>query len=389
MKKKFFLGFSLIFIMGQSVFGQYTGGQNINAQFVQQQPWWYTLEQGKQLFRSGSYGNALIAFEDARRTRLNQFVRMESDMILLLSDPFVRRFGDSLEFVERYIAENYETNAAAALAELYYRVPKDSLKGSVQRALEELDRLKAYPEAEFWLGETYLMEGELVTALRQFERAWDTRSLLEIPDSEVAILYKITDIHRMRREYQEMERRAKEIIEGKTSSGVPRDDLWAGVSSENLRAAMLRMLENDGINRYLSLYRHESTVTEKAHRLLGFFYYASNRYIPASEHLMFAFLIQNTVLINEVTRRQYDYRYTSLENLMALVSDRSELLQYIDETEYFRTIFYLASALYASGKSRPAMQLWTFLAGSRNAGEWGERARQNPSPYLDRAVEMP
>jgi hypothetical protein len=155
------------------------------------------------------------------------------------------------------------------------------------------------------------------------------------------------------------------------------------------RAAMARFLENEGANRFLTMYRYNNTVPEKAHRLLGFFYYATNRYSQAAEHLMFAFLIQNTVLIDEVIRREYDFTFTSLENLMSFVRTRPELLAYLEETEYYRTIHHLASALYAAGKTMPYSELWSFLAGSGNAGEWGARARRNPSPYIERAVEMP
>jgi tetratricopeptide (TPR) repeat protein len=359
-----------------------------SAQAVQS--WWYTLEQGKLLFRNGSYGDALIAFEDARRQRIARFTRLEEDLIFLLSLPEVRRLGDSLEFVERYISDRNENAAATALGELYYRIPKETLDGSVSRALKEIDHLKNYPEAEYWLGETYRAEGELGLALRQYEKAWNDRGLLETPGFEMEILYKITELHRIRGNYQEMERRANEIIEGTGVNGVPRDGLWAGNSqgsSNQIRAAMARILENEGVNRFLTLYRYNNTDTERAHRLLGFFYYSSGRHTQAMEHLMFAFLIQNSVLIEEVISRDYDYSFSSLENLMTLVQRRPQLAAFIEETEYYRTIYYLATALYASGKTRPASQLWAFLAGSNNAGEWGNRAKRNPNPYIERPLE--
>jgi len=347
------------------------------------------LEQGKFHFRSGSYGNALIAFEDARRGRFDQFSRLEQDFIRLLSKSDVRRFGDSLEFVERYIAENHENEAAAALLELYNLVPKNSLNGSVRRALEELDRHKVYPEAEYWIAETYRAEGELALAFRQYERAWEGRTLFETPGFEVEVLYQITNIHRLRREYVEMERRAREIVEGSSSSGVLRDRLWAGPASNQTRAAMMRILENEGLGRFLTIYRYNNTITERAHRLLGFFYYSSGRYIPAAEHLMFAFLIQNTVLIEDILRREYDYRFTNLDDLLGRISRRPDLEAFMDETEYFRTIHFLSAALYASGKPRPSMELWDFLASSGMAGEWGERARRNRTPVIERPVEAP
>ena len=347
-------------------------------------PWWFTLEQGKTLFRGGAYGDALMTFEDARRERIAHFTRLEQDFITLLSTPYARQLGDSLEFVESFIADTQETRAANALSELYYRVPRDSLKGSVTQALAGLDRLKSYPEADYWLAETYRIEGELVLALRLYERAWNDRALLEAPGFAVDILYRIADLHRIRRNYPEMERWIMQVIEAPEPHG---DSLWTGQS--NMRAAMARILENEGVNRFLTLYRHRNTGVEKAHRLLGFFYYATGRYITATEHLMFAFLIQNSILIDEIIRRDYDFDFTNLEDLMGLVRSRPDLMAFIEETEYYRTVYYFASALYATGKTRPASQLWSFLSGSGDAGEWGSRARRSPSPYVESVVEMP
>ena len=398
MSKRFLLGFVFAALVSGIAVSQQPDPRYMDQMSSAVRPWWYSLEQGKLYFRNGSYGDALLAFEDARRDRLAQFTRMESDMILLLSNPYVRRLGDSLEYLEQYIVTNHETAAATALAELYHFISKDSLKGSSGRALEELGRLKSYPEAEYWLGETYRAEGELTLALRQYNRAWENRALLENPGFDTEILYKITDIHRTRREYQEMEKRATEIIEGTGLSGIPRDSLWvrnstqggaSPVQANQIRAAMARILENEGVNRFLTLYRYNNTVTEKAHRLLGFFYYASSRYSPAAEHLMFAFLIQNTVLIEEMVRNQFDFTFTTLNDLVSRAQLRPELSSFLEETEYYRTAYYLASALSATGKSMPARELWVFLAGSGNAGEWGSRARRSPSPFLDRAIEMP
>jgi tetratricopeptide (TPR) repeat protein len=394
MKKRFFPGLALLVLCSALSFAQdIPTALAVSRTTRAEQPWWFTLEQGKRLFRSGVYGDALMAFEDARRARLDQFTRMRENFIFLLSTPDVRLMGDSLEAVEKHIASRRDVSSQSILAELYHRVPRESLNGSVQRALDELDRLKSYPEAEFWLGESYRLEGELGLALRQYERAWHGRALLESPGFDAEILYRMTEIHRLRREFQEMESRAKEIIEGPDHSGVPRDLLWAGnsanpaASSNLVRAAMTRILENEGVNRFISLYRHENTGVEKAHRLLGFFYYSSGRYIPAAEHLMFAFLIQNTVLINEIIRGDFDFIFTSLENLEFLVNRRPALSAFCEDNEYYRTAYYLSSALYAAGKSRPAMQIWTFLSRSNSAGEWGSRARRYASPFVERAAQ--
>jgi hypothetical protein len=102
---------------------------------------------------------------------------------------------------------------------------------------------------------------------------------------------------------------------------------------------------------------------------------------------MFAFLIQNTVIISEILRREFDFAFSTLEELEDRLKTMPALSAFLDETEYYRTAYYLSSALYACGKNQPSGQLWTFLARSGSAGEWGERARRNRSPYVEPPTE--
>jgi tetratricopeptide (TPR) repeat protein len=345
-------------------------------------PYWHTLEQGKHLFRGGEYGEALAAFESARDQRRAMYSRMEQDLIDLLSMPEVRRLGDSLDLVESYIAERGRIDAAAALAELYYREPRTSLGNSAQAALAAVGRLKDFPDAEYWIGEAYRVEGEYGIALRQYERAYEQRALLEAPGFDLELLYKIADIHRMRQEYTAMEERLLEIL--------MRDSLWQEDSSSFIRTAMMRTLENEGVGRFLTLYRYSSQDTERAHRLLGLYYHALGRHNRGVEHLLFAFLLQNSVMIDEIIRTEFDFAFSSLEALMAQTLRRAPLRAYMEDVEYYKTIYYLGTSLNGSGKLQPARELWYFLSRRNDAGEWNARSlAQLRSPFLERAVEMP
>ena len=359
-----------------------------------QRDWWYTLERGKQMFRQGDYSGALLAFEDARRQRRAVYERLERYLINLLSITEVRRIGDSLDLVERYIGERHYADASDALAELYYRVPKESLHNSASAALTALGTLKDYPEAEYWIGETYLVEGELRLAQSQFQKAYDLRQLLENTGFATELLYKIAAICRTRQDYNEMERNLLAILSN--------DKLWsgggAGASGAGVfeKQALTRVLENNGANRFLTLYRYRNTESELAHRLLGFFYYASGRHARAQEHLMFSFLIQNTVIIEEVIRNRYDFTFAPTETLTAMEAlaveiNRYPLLAgYAAKNEYYKTAYYLGASLYGNGKTDPARELWTFLSAQSAAGEWQARAAgQLRSPHVERLVEMP
>ncbi|MDR0656135.1 MAG: hypothetical protein LBG22_07465 [Treponema sp.] len=359
------------------------------AQRQLEQPWWYTLEQGKQAFRSASYGDALLSFEDARRQRRQMYTRLETEFITLLSLPEVRRLGDSLELVEQFIKDRNYSEAGEALRELYYRVPRSGFNNSVQAALTGLGRLKDYPEAEYWIGETYRSEGELGIAINQYQKALAQRLLLENSDLELELLYKIAELRRVRREYPEMEKVLLGILLDIPSGGeTARDSLWNQDSGTFARQAMMRTLERDGFSRFFTLYRYNNRDVEKAHRLLGFFFYSSGRHNSAPDHLMFAFLIQNSLIMEELIRSRFDFSFSSLDDLMAELKTRPNLLQYIEEIEYYKTAYYLAASLYAAGKTLPARELWTFLSRQAGAGEWAVRSSgQLEKPYIERPLE--
>ena len=343
------------------------------AQQRRQDPWWLTLEEGKRFFRTGAYGDALRFFEKARENRKNFFTQMERELINVLSVHEVRRLRDDLGHLEIYIEREFRTRAAEALNELYYRVPKESFRNSSSAALAALGRLKSYPEAEYWIGEVYRMEGEFSIALAQYQKAYNERTLLENQRFSTEILYKIAELRRLRREYTEMERILGDIL--------GTDNFWSRESFN--RSNMLRSLENNGINRFLVIFRHNEPSMEKAHRIMGLYYYESGRYDRAVEHLLFAFLIQNSVIIDALIQTQFDYSFTSLSSLLSDIARRRDLLAYIQETEYYKTMYYFANSLHGTARRTVAREIWTFLR-DHSDGEWrGRSASQLVNPQLD------
>lgn len=346
------------------------------------EPYWLVLERGKRLFRTGAYGDALLAFEDAKRIRRDKFATLERNLIDLLSVPEVRRLGDSLERVEAYIAQRSHPSAAAALEELYHRFPRASFNGSAAAALQRLGYLKGFPEAEYWIGEVYRVEGEFGVALAQYRRAYELRSLLKAQDFAWELLYAMAEVHRRRGELLEMERRLNEILTA--------DTLWQEDSRSFVRSSMFRTLTEDGPDRFLVLYRYENGVVERAHRLLGLHYYATGRHSRSVEHLAFAFLIQNTLLIQELRSKNFDYAFTTYAVLVEELSNNRIYGQYMRDVDYFKTAYYLGSGLFALGRRSVSNELWRVVARSAEAGEWAGRAQnQLRNPHIEPIVETP
>ncbi len=302
-------------------------------------PYWFTLEQGKSLFHNQDYGNALMAFEDARQQRRNMYTKMEQDFIALLSLREVRRFNGSLSSVENYVNERNIINVIKLLEELRYRFPNENFNNSAETALAALGSLKEYPEAEYWIGEVFRAEGELGVALRQYQRAYELRDLLEIPGFAEEILYRSAELYKIRQEYTLMENTYLEILKN--------DTLWSGTDNTFVKDSMSRVLENGGADQFLMVYRYGNYPVEKAHRELGLYYYSSGRHLKAVDHLLFAFLIQNSIIIQDLLADYYDYSFSSVNDIIDYIFIDEDLQKYTQSVEYYKTIYYLGCSFYA------------------------------------------
>jgi tetratricopeptide (TPR) repeat protein len=351
--------------------------------------YWYVLETGKTFFANGDYGSALAAFRDARDIKHSLFQKMYDDLIIMLSIGEVRRYGDDLRMVERFATERHQVEAQAALTDLYCIVPKSSLRNSVQNALAALKRLKYYPEADYWLGEIYRMEGEAGIAADRYRTALSHADALRTPEMAIEIRYKLASQEALLHKYNDMEADLRQIL--------TLDKFWTSDSNGFLKNAMRNTFDNTGIDRFIVLYRYRNDVCEKAHRLLGSYYCANGRYARAEEQLLFSFLIQTTTVIEEYSRQDALFTFTTMEDLMNTLRRSPELCQYLDDHDYWRTLYYTGVAFYGCGKTKAANSCWAFLAGLRNdpdygqgLGEWGRRAAnqlQNPKLETPTAVE--
>lgn len=345
-------------------------------------PFWMILEKGKRLFREGEYGDALLTFEDASRARKDHFSRLERTLVEALSLPAIRSAGDALDRSEALFRERGFLNAQAALTELYTFIRKDALQNSVRKAIEHLRSLRSYPEADFWIGETFRAEGEFGIAIKQYRKAYEARSLLEVSDEAFTILYRMAELHGERQEYNEMEARLQDIVAS--------DPLWSDKANDFLRESLNRSLSNEGVDQVISLFRMESVGTAKAHRLLGFHYYATGRHDRAASHLTFAYIIQTTAVIDELKRVDLDWRFAGFPAILDSARKRESLAEYFSQTDYFKTCYYLAASLYAIGKQAPAFELWRILAGRPETGEWRLRSsRQLANPAVEKVMEAP
>jgi len=347
-----------------------------------QDQYWMLLEKGKSLFRDKMYGDALLLFEDAVRARKDLFTKSRENLIVALSFSEIRSKADDLAAVEKVLEEKKLEEAEKILAMLYKLVPRDSFGNSVKAVLDKLKAMQVYPEGEYWIGEIFRVEGETSIALQQYQKALDNKTLFEIPDDARQLMYRMADVQSLRREYVGME---------ESLSGILADDeLWSSPSRAFTRTAMERTLLNDGLDRFLTLYRHHAPFAYRAHRDLGVYYYRTGRHDRASRHLMFAFLIAATILLDELRYNDIEFLFSTFSESLAAALKNEATNAYMVSNEFSMTMYYFASALFANGQRKIANELWGSIPASLDNGEWRSRAqRQLKSPFIEPTTAVP
>jgi tetratricopeptide (TPR) repeat protein len=279
--------------------------------------YWLTLETGKAAFRQGRYADAISAFETARLERDAYWTRQETVLIAALSTPEARVLKDSLSQLELYIADKHIVDARAALDALYFRVPKSKLNDSSLQALAMMGNLKVYPDAEYWLAESYRLEGENSLALKQYKIALSQKEWLDVPAFESEIIYRIADIQYETMDYVSFENTLEDFLKGNNHDGTPRDALWTEGEDKFISTALLRAMEDKTLDQFLRIYRYSNPGVLRAHQELGFYYLNHSRHHNAEKHLTFAFMIISTKIIEELIKKDFEYNFNGMEDMIS------------------------------------------------------------------------
>jgi hypothetical protein len=126
-----------------------------------------------------------------------------------------------------------------------------------------------------------------------------------------------------------------------------------------------------------------------AHAKLGWFYYRTGRPL-AILHSLFALDIMITEAVKELRRVQPDFAFTTMEDFLDAALERENIRQYLISGEFFKTLYYLATATYAASRPSLAEPIWRLLStypmesvGPAATTYSDLAARQLESPWVD------
>lgn len=367
-------------------------------------PAWLHLEQGKRLYAQKDFGGALVEFDRAITSRRDSFAEARGLLAVALDAKTAKAASGSIAAAlaafaaEDFLAKDYRRLVEAAggsskrlyqalraeriseghraflgamLAVLDYR-PMEHFKDSLKTLGEEIDLLAFYPEAEFWKGRVFAVEGELALAERQYLRAFDMRASLEVPEERYAILYALADLYRTQDDAVAWENVMKRILSDDPVAGEPALDPF-------LRDAMMATLKDAGFDRFVVLYRIEPSFSFEANEAVAEFYLERGR-AAASLHAAVAASMVVTRAVAMLRERDRDYAWTGLADFRARAAARVDISSYLAERGFNRLLLILADSLYAANARKEADYLWRSVAAAGEAPYAAVAARRLTEP---------
>lgn len=367
-------------------------------------PAWLNFERGKVLYAAKDFGQALVAFDRAIAARRDSFdealglyrTAMESALCreagnsiasalaAFAAEDFLpkdyRRLVDASEGSARRlftalkaerISEAHRAFLGALLAVMAYS-PLEKLGDSLYLLGQEIETLGSFPEAEFWKGRVFAVEGELALAERQYLRAFDARASLEVPEERYDILYALADLYRTEGDMAAWENVMKRILADDPVAGDPALDPF-------LRDAMMNTVRQDGFERFMVLYRVEPGFSFQANALVAEFYLERGR-AQAAMHAALAVNMVATKAAAMLRERDRDYAWSGLADFRARAAALPAVADYLAERGFDRLLLILADALYALGSRPHAQSLWRDLAASARLPYSSVAARRLSEP---------
>lgn len=216
--------------------------------------------------------------------------------------------------------------------------------------------------------------GDRRQALRYYERALEANTF-DIAATRAQVRYRRALIFEERRDWGNYEREMGEIFS--------QDEWFTSDEVAPVRENQLRLVRQQSLARTLVLYRLEASVFALPHTDYGSYLVRAGRFNEATPHLLRSSLETLSHAIERYRQRNRDYEFGNLFEFTELAAADREIQRFLRERDLWRTLYYLAHALYFDGYSTRGRELWHLVESRPEAGEWIEPARaqlQDPSP---------
>ena len=266
-----------------------------------------------------------------------------------------------------------EAEPAWAILESGRRYFRDGRYGEALRRFRQvLDVQPENSEAAYSIGRIFEEHGDYREALRYYGRALEGTGFT-VPEREARVRYRRAQIHETRGDFGRYEREMAALFE--------LDDYYSSDETAPQRQNQLRLVRERSLSRALVLYRIEAGPFADPHTDYGAYLVHAGRFAEATPHLVRSVLESFSHAIERYRRIESRYTFETLGSFLNRIESVPGIVEFLAERRIWEGVYYLATSLYFDGYSTRGRELWHFLSGRSEAGEWADAAnRQLSSP---------
>lgn len=278
-------------------------------------------------FENQRYGNALKNCEDAIYLRKTQIESQIKTLQNSLIPNQVRKAGDKITDIIPVLQERGETESIKIINYYLKRKQENYFNNSISKMLDYLNSIDEFPEVQKLMGDIYKIEGEYKFAEEYYLKALENVSVLDIPDEKYEILYLLSDISRLNKNYSQMEERLLNILAN--------DPYFNNKYFKNSMKKTINSQKNNNnssaIDKFFELYRADEYYSLKAYILLAEYYDSLSEYDKALELASLAVITSFTKMYNVVLSRNSNYVYEGVSSLLKEISFYDDIVAWTSE----------------------------------------------------------
>lgn len=257
-----------------------------------------------------------------------------------------------------------------------------------------------YPEAEYWIGKIFEIEGEFELAKRQYLKALEPSSLnaLNIADFEFTIRSALAGVYE---KTGESNLQINEIL-----TIINKDSWYSSTKGKQDLNAIYKLWLDKGINRVFELYRIQNRRFSDYYAMAGEFYYYNGRIEEAIKMLSVSALSIFSELAEIQKKMHPDFIFTNKENFEKRYLDTSipkelyelhlydiadlvklsmvdpEIGLYLEKANFFKTIYYLGLSLAEVKHYEHAFDMLIICSSYSSAGHYQNLALKKMQSLL-------
>ena len=314
------------------------------------------LQRASLEFSNRNYGSAIKLAEEAKEKRTSDVTKGLSILNQSLHAKEVRDQGDNISNIIHVLCEREDTVAIEILNGNIVKIPFETVNNSISKFLTRLESYKNFPEADFLIGQVYIISGEYVLAKKYLLSALKNSDLLDIPQQRIDILYSISALAKLENDTDLFE---------KTLLLIGADErLWKtnGEPTAFVKSIINSLKKGTSIDKFFNLYRHTAPGAMEAYKLLGDFYMKAGEIDTALTYSAVGNLSVFTYILNVIVARNTDYEYIGFADFLKQISTYPDIVDWTRDNEIWRGFYNFAEILDAAGIKDTSVEILKNLA---------------------------